>query len=85
MLWGQIADSSRFGRKTVLLIGLAGTSMSAMIRALDLVRNIANPESSALVHRLRILHFLLAGTRLQVHWRHHERQHWCAENHVRAG
>jgi hypothetical protein len=25
MLWGRIADSSRFGRKTVLMIGLAGT------------------------------------------------------------
>jgi hypothetical protein len=28
MLWGQVADSSRFGRKTVLLIGLAGTRES---------------------------------------------------------
>lgn len=25
MLWGRIADSSQFGRKTVLLIGLGGT------------------------------------------------------------
>ena len=26
MLWGRVADSSRFGRKTVLMIGLGGTS-----------------------------------------------------------
>lgn len=26
MMWGRIADSSRFGRKTVLMIGLGGTS-----------------------------------------------------------
>lgn len=25
--WGQMADSSRFGRKAVLLAGLAGTGM----------------------------------------------------------
>lgn len=28
MLWGRIADSARFGRKTVLLVGLVGTSLS---------------------------------------------------------
>lgn len=28
MMWGRIADSSHFGRKTVLLIGLSGTSTS---------------------------------------------------------
>lgn len=28
MMWGRIADSSRFGRKTVLMIGLGGTSKS---------------------------------------------------------
>lgn len=26
MMWGRIADSSRFGRKTVVMIGLFGTS-----------------------------------------------------------
>lgn len=30
MLWGSIADSPRAGRKTVLLIGLCGTSLSAL-------------------------------------------------------
>ncbi|KAK4191166.1 major facilitator superfamily domain-containing protein [Podospora australis] len=30
MLWGQVADSSRFGRKTVLMIGLAGTMISCI-------------------------------------------------------
>ncbi|KAL2198166.1 major facilitator superfamily domain-containing protein [Corynascus similis CBS 632.67] len=30
MLWGRIADSSLFGRKTVLLIGLAGTCLSCI-------------------------------------------------------
>jgi hypothetical protein len=30
MMWGRIADSSRFGRKTVLLIGLAGTMLSVV-------------------------------------------------------
>lgn len=25
MMWGRIADSRRFGRKTVLMIGLGGT------------------------------------------------------------
>ncbi|KAF3760882.1 MFS general substrate transporter, partial [Cryphonectria parasitica EP155] len=30
MLWGRIADSSRFGRKTVLLIGLTGTMVSCL-------------------------------------------------------
>lgn len=30
MLWGRIADSSRFGRKTVLLVGLIGTSLSCL-------------------------------------------------------
>ncbi|KAK7415914.1 hypothetical protein QQZ08_012209 [Neonectria magnoliae] len=30
MLWGSIADSPRAGRKTVLLIGLCGTSVSAL-------------------------------------------------------
>lgn len=28
MMWGRIADSRHFGRKTVLLIGLSGTSTS---------------------------------------------------------
>jgi len=27
MLWGQVADSERGGRKMVLMIGLLGTSM----------------------------------------------------------
>ena len=26
MIWGRLADSPRFGRKKVLMIGLAGTS-----------------------------------------------------------
>ncbi|KAK4447860.1 major facilitator superfamily domain-containing protein [Podospora aff. communis PSN243] len=30
MLWGRLADSSRFGRKTVLLIGLGGTTLSSI-------------------------------------------------------
>jgi MFS family permease len=30
MLWGRLADSSRFGRKTVLLIGLGGTMLSSI-------------------------------------------------------
>ncbi|KPM36451.1 hypothetical protein AK830_g10127 [Neonectria ditissima] len=30
MLWGSVADSPRAGRKTVLLIGLCGTSLSAL-------------------------------------------------------
>ncbi|KAK1750797.1 major facilitator superfamily domain-containing protein [Echria macrotheca] len=30
MMWGRIADSSRFGRKTVLLIGLGGTMLSCL-------------------------------------------------------
>lgn len=30
MLWGKIADSPRFGRKTVLLVGLVGTSLSCL-------------------------------------------------------
>lgn len=30
MLWGRIADSSRFGRKTVLLIGIGGTMLSCI-------------------------------------------------------
>ncbi|KAM7221353.1 MFS general substrate transporter [Rhypophila decipiens] len=30
MAWGRIADSSRFGRKTVLLIGLGGTLLSCL-------------------------------------------------------
>ncbi|GAB1316215.1 hypothetical protein MFIFM68171_06425 [Madurella fahalii] len=30
MMWGQVADSSRFGRKTVLMIGLAGTMISCL-------------------------------------------------------
>ncbi|KAK3294967.1 major facilitator superfamily domain-containing protein [Chaetomium fimeti] len=30
MLWGRIADSGRFGRKTVLMIGLAGTLLSCV-------------------------------------------------------
>lgn len=30
MLWGRIADSARFGRKTVLLVGLIGTSLSCL-------------------------------------------------------
>ncbi|KAH6842584.1 major facilitator superfamily domain-containing protein [Chaetomium sp. MPI-CAGE-AT-0009] len=30
MLWGRVADSGRFGRKTVLLIGLAGTLLSCV-------------------------------------------------------
>ncbi len=30
MLWGRIADSSRFGRKTVVLVGLAGTMISCI-------------------------------------------------------
>jgi MFS family permease len=29
MMWGRIADSPRFGRKSVLMIGLCGTSKSA--------------------------------------------------------
>ena len=28
MMWGRIADSPRFGRKAVLMIGLCGTSWS---------------------------------------------------------
>lgn len=30
MIWGRIADSSHFGRKTVVLIGLAGTAASCV-------------------------------------------------------
>ncbi|KAJ9141750.1 MFS general substrate transporter [Pleurostoma richardsiae] len=30
MMWGRIADSSKFGRKTVILIGLAGTMVSCL-------------------------------------------------------
>lgn len=30
MIWGRIADSRRAGRKTVLLIGLIGTSLSCL-------------------------------------------------------
>lgn len=30
MLWGRIADSARVGRKSVLLIGLMGTSLSCL-------------------------------------------------------
>ncbi|KAJ4418716.1 hypothetical protein N0V82_005388 [Gnomoniopsis sp. IMI 355080] len=30
MIWGRIADSSRFGRKKVVLIGLAGTMVSCL-------------------------------------------------------
>lgn len=30
MMWGRIADSSRFGRKTVLMIGLTGTMISCL-------------------------------------------------------
>lgn len=30
MMWGRIADSSRFGRKTVVLIGLTGTMISCL-------------------------------------------------------
>ncbi|KAL2022030.1 hypothetical protein VTK56DRAFT_6270 [Thermocarpiscus australiensis] len=30
MMWGRIADSSRFGRKTVLMIGLGGTMLSCI-------------------------------------------------------
>ena len=30
MLWGRIADSRRVGRKSVLLIGLIGTSLSCL-------------------------------------------------------
>jgi MFS family permease len=30
MMWGRIADSKRVGRKTVLLIGLLGTSISCV-------------------------------------------------------
>ncbi|KAK3937409.1 MFS general substrate transporter [Diplogelasinospora grovesii] len=30
MMWGRVADSSRFGRKTVLLIGLGGTTLSCL-------------------------------------------------------
>lgn len=30
MMWGRVADSSRFGRKTVVLIGLTGTMISCL-------------------------------------------------------
>ncbi|KAB5577571.1 major facilitator superfamily domain-containing protein [Coniochaeta sp. 2T2.1] len=30
MLWGRVADSTRFGRKTVLMIGLGGTMLSCL-------------------------------------------------------
>lgn len=30
MLWGRVADSSRFGRKKVILIGLVGTTISCV-------------------------------------------------------
>lgn len=30
MMWGRIADSSRFGRKTVVMIGLTGTMVSCL-------------------------------------------------------
>ena len=30
MIWGRVADSRRAGRKTVLLIGLLGTSFSCL-------------------------------------------------------
>lgn len=30
MMWGRVADSSRFGRKKVILIGLTGTMMSCV-------------------------------------------------------
>lgn len=30
MLWGRVADSQYFGRKTVILVGLIGTSLSCL-------------------------------------------------------
>ncbi|KAK5661703.1 hypothetical protein OQA88_9803 [Cercophora sp. LCS_1] len=73
MMWGRLADSSRFGRKTVLMIGLGGTSWlnkdiplgpGAPAHYFDAYR-------SALQSGVCLLDHILAGFGLQVHRGHH--------------
>jgi len=64
MMWGRIADSSLFGRKTVLMIGLGGTS-EFLTQPLFFHRvDLTVPVSSALLSWVRILHVVLAGSGL---------------------
>lgn len=81
MMWGQIADSSRFGRKTVLMIGLAGTSEAS---GRPSPGDLANPSSSAVVCGICLFHFVCAGLVVQVVGGHHERERGRDEDHVRA-
>lgn len=51
MMWGHIADSSHFGRKTVLLIGLSGTSK--FLR--DIPRSLCSPACVALTNLIAVV------------------------------
>lgn len=84
MMWGRIADSSRFGRKTVLMIGLGGTSMSCT-PSNDCVCLYSCPAAdSVILPRVWFLYHILAGLILQVSRRHHQWQRRCYEDHVSA-
>lgn len=85
MVWGQLADSPRFGRKRVLMIGLSGTSALpvAAVEQECLSVPADQVQTSALLPRLRLLAVLLAGPLLPIPRRRHKRQHWRAADHVR--
>lgn len=81
-MWGRVADSRRFGRKTVLLIGLAGTSKTDP-RTHHLVAVwLIIFMSSDLVPRIWLFDHLLASPLLQVSRRDHQWERGSVENHV---
>jgi len=80
MMWGRIADSPRFGRKAVLLIGLCGTSRLCPPRS-DVAALTPAPRSN-LVSRVRLRHAVLARAPLPVHRRRAERKCRGAADHV---
>lgn len=85
MLWGRLADSSRFGRKTVLMIGLGGTSRSrhSAIGRFRSCNHCLTRPLSALLRWICLLDLFLASIVLQVSGRHHQWKCWCPSDHVR--
>ncbi len=62
MMWGRVADSSLFGRKTVLMIGLGGTRECCVPRELVMTELMADDMTSAVLHRICLFHLVLAGS-----------------------
>lgn len=82
MMWGRIADSSLCGRKTVLMIGLAGTCEYWDQSLFWSLQQLIPPFPSPVMYWLCLLDLVLAGPGVPVAWGYHERKCGRAEDHV---